>query len=262
MNNKNLIGKKLEFDNCSLFQFSNVLYDKEIIIVDMEMNGHRGKKSEIIEFYGVKVKKGIVIDIFGFKCKHTKYEIHKELIEKKLIDLSDYDSRHTIDFYIDDLTKFLENSVIFLWGSFYDRFALINLYRSIGQSKVLKKIKYIDFQYCLKLTNPNSFESNEWCSLNDLFNKLVKFYENENVVNEDLWYFVKNIKSDSHYAKNDVWKLIFLILGYSTEINDDNGNINWKDEMRNIRANFTSKKNKKNKNIKIYHSADLINERI
>lgn len=244
MNNKNLIGKKLEFDNCSLFQFSNVLYDKEIIIVDMEMNGHRGKKSEIIEFYGAKVKKGIVIDIFGFKCKHTKYEIHKELIEKKLIDLSDYDSRHTIDFYIDDLTKFLENSVIFLWGSFYDRFALINLYRNFKMKQFLKKIKYIDFQYCLKLTNPNLF-GRKSCSLNELFNSLVKFYEEQNIINEDFPTFISDIKVDSHFAKDDVLKLIFLVLGYGVEITYGGRNIDWIDEIRNIQADITFYRDKK-----------------
>lgn len=243
MNNENLKGMKLEFDNCLFFQFSNILYNKEIIIVDMEMNGSRViRNSEIIEFYGIKVKRGEIIDTFDFKCKHTKYGICEDLIENNILDLDDYESRNTIDFYIKDLVKFLDNSIIFLWGSSYDRFVLINMFRNFNLNKFTKKIKYIDFQHCLRLTNSDFFEE-KWFSLNELFNSLFNFYSSKDNVNEDLWPFIKDVKINGHSAKDDVWKLIFLVLGYSVEI----GKINWEEEIRNIRANLTFYRRNKNK---------------
>lgn len=108
----------------------------------------------------------------------------------------------------------------------------------------LKKIKYIDFQNCLRLLKPNLF-GRKSCSLNELFNSLVKFYEEQNIINEDFPTFISDIKVDSHSAKDDVLKLIFLVLGYGVEITYGGGNIDWIDEIRNIQADITFYRDKK-----------------
>lgn len=242
---KDLKGKKLELDNNLLFQFSKTLFNKEITIVDMEMNGTKGKYSEIIEFCGIKVKNGIILDTYDFKCRHTKYGIHKELIEKNIIDFKDYESRNTINPYTDDLIKFLDNSIIFLWGSGYDRITLINLFNRIKKQEILKNIQYIDFQNCIKKTNPDLFGERDY-ALDELFNNLITYRNDNNIEEKDFWKFIKDLKNNYHSAENDVWKLIFLILGYNDEI----GYINWERQIRNIRANFVCRKNKiKNKPI-------------
>lgn len=132
----------------SLFFHSNI-FNKNIVIMDMEMNGQR-YFPEIIEFFGIKINNGNIIDSLYFECKPKK-KIVKEVIEKVTgKDNAYYLDKKPIEEYKDLLVSFLDDSILCCYDWNYDFKTLIEEYKRKFKIYLSIKTKIIDAAFLLK----------------------------------------------------------------------------------------------------------------
>lgn len=131
----------------SLFCCSK-LFNKNIAIVDMEMTGNR-YVPEIIEFFGIKINNGNLIDVLYFECKP------KRKIAKKVIKMTDKDNNYYLDKkpieeYQELLIPFLKDSILCCYDWSYDCKTLMEEYKWKFKSSFEITSKIIDAAYLLR----------------------------------------------------------------------------------------------------------------
>lgn len=257
---KELLGKQVYFENNKIFDFCPKLQGEEIIICDFEMNGKRWHKTEIIEFFGIKIKDSKIIDIFSFKCKHSKHCIEPSLFETifKDFDENEYNNRNTIDCYLEDFFKFIDGSILLTWGSSYDCWALINLLKQIENKKILRNVKYIDFQSWFVSVKREEVikglkDKNKTPCLERLFKSLVNFQEMNNPNHTKVCGIeLQSLIDMDHNAIVDTLKLMFVLLLFNDDIEmiNDNNIFDWNKSIKNIFESLNYDKKNKSKNSK------------
>lgn len=134
----------LNKENGLLFDFNNEIFNSNVVICDMEMNGDR-YKPEIVEFAGVKVFQGKIIgEIIYFEFKPIKRKINKSA-ENVLGRGNDYYSnKKPISEYFPIIHNFINKSILCLYAPYYDMKSLSLLYSQMKHK--IEKFKIIDIQ--------------------------------------------------------------------------------------------------------------------
>lgn len=214
---KELIGSYIFSKNNKLFINKQELFDKEIIIFDLEYNGYGSScdntMTELLEFCGIKIHKGKIVDAIEFKCKHKKYEMHektKEQIPYKY-DIKEYKEREVIDYYFPDLKEFIlknNNSIFYSWDNCNDVWVLEKVFSDFNEdiSSIKKQFKDIERITDYKNNSPKkkSLSKTFWCLVEKRKNKYFKI--NNHIIR------IKNIENNNcHSAISDVLKIIYLL---------------------------------------------------
>lgn len=223
---KELIGSYIFSKNNKLFINKQELFNKEIIIFDLEYNGHGSKcdntMTELLEFCGIKIHKGKIVNAIEFKCRHKKHEMHEKTKEKVpyKYNVKEYSEREKIDYYFPDLKEFIlknNNCVFYSWDNCNDVWVLEKVFLDFNVDISSLKAQFKDIEPIVDYKN-NILKKK---SLSETYSDFIqerksKFFK----IDKHTIGVKEHINKNCHLAISDVLKIIYLIKVSEIDFND------------------------------------------